>query len=148
MRDDCIGLPHAGAGARAGMVRRRDARANLLFSLSAVTPPVLAGCELWMMHAATPAAFGMALRWLHGPIWVNVVSMVGFVRLHLRAGRFWFRLVGLRCADALADPEFCFHPESQLSGVHLPATRLFFGETVAIAEPWDAYRPVEPSVCA
>jgi hypothetical protein len=63
MGDDCIGLPHAGAGVRA--------RANLLFSLSAVTATVLAGCELWMMHAA-PAAFGMALRWLHVPIWVNM----------------------------------------------------------------------------
>ena len=42
-----------------------------------------------MMLAATPAQFATALRWLQVPTWVIVVSLVGFVRLYLRAGRLW-----------------------------------------------------------
>ncbi len=41
--------------------RRREARANLLFALTAVATAVFAGFELWMMQAATPGAFGMAV---------------------------------------------------------------------------------------
>ena len=69
--------------------RRRDARANLFFALSAVATAVFAGCELWMMRAETPGAFGMAMRWTHVPGWVLIVSLVGFIRFYLRAGRLW-----------------------------------------------------------
>jgi two-component system, LuxR family, sensor kinase FixL len=69
--------------------RRREAWANLLFSVMAVATAVFAGCELWMMHAETPAAIGMAVRWLHAPAWVASVSLVGFARFYLRAGRLW-----------------------------------------------------------
>ena len=41
------------------------------------------------MRAETPAQFATALRWLHVPVWVIILSLVGFVRLHLRAGRPW-----------------------------------------------------------
>src|SRR5258706_1937553 len=74
--------------------RRREARANLLFALTAVATAVFAGCELWMMRADTPAAFGMVLRWAHVPGWVLIVSLVGFVRLYLRAGRLWLAWTG------------------------------------------------------
>jgi hypothetical protein len=49
---------------------QRTAWANLLLSLSAVATAALAGCELWMMRAETPAQFGTALRWLHISSWV------------------------------------------------------------------------------
>jgi two-component system, LuxR family, sensor kinase FixL len=68
--------------------RRTSARANLLFALSAVATAVYGGCELWMMRAETPGAFGLAVRWTHVPAWVLIVSLVGFVRVYLRAGRF------------------------------------------------------------
>jgi hypothetical protein len=66
--------------------RRREARANLLFAVTAVATAVFAGFELWMMRAETPVAFGTALRWGHAPIWVVFVSLVGFVQLYLRPG--------------------------------------------------------------
>ena len=69
--------------------RRPNARANLLSALSAVATAVYGGCELWMMRAETPGAFGMAVRWTHVPAWVLIVSLVGFVRVYLRAGRLW-----------------------------------------------------------
>jgi two-component system, LuxR family, sensor kinase FixL len=69
--------------------QRRTAWAGLVFSLTSVGVAVYAGCELSMLLAETPERFSAALRWLHVPIWVFVVSLPGFVRLHLRAGRRW-----------------------------------------------------------
>jgi two-component system, LuxR family, sensor kinase FixL len=68
---------------------KRTAWANLFFSLMALGTTALAFCELWMMRAQTPEEFATALRWLHVPVWVIILALVGFVRLHLRAGRPW-----------------------------------------------------------
>ena len=105
--------------------RRPEARANLLFALMAVATAVFAGCELWMMGAETPVAFGTALRWGHVPIWVLFVSLVGFVRLYLRAGRLWLAWTasGLRTLSLILN--FLYYSESQLSGDHRFATRFF-----------------------
>jgi two-component system, LuxR family, sensor kinase FixL len=69
--------------------KKRTAWASLLFSLSALATAVLAGCEFWMMRAQTPEQFATALRWLHVPVWVIIVTLIGFVLVHLRAGRRW-----------------------------------------------------------
>src|SRR5260370_8251884 len=69
--------------------RRREARANLLFALTAVATAVFAGCELWMMRAETPGAFGTAVRWAHVPAWGLVVSLAPFLRLSLPSRRPW-----------------------------------------------------------
>ena len=69
--------------------QRRTVWAGLLFSLTSAAVAVYAIIELWMMRAETPAEFATALRWLHVPVWVLILSFVGFVRLHLRAGRPW-----------------------------------------------------------
>jgi hypothetical protein len=54
-----------------------------------------------MMRAETPAAFDMAVRWIHVHAWVLIRSFVGFVRLYLRAGRFVAGLGSLRLAEGL-----------------------------------------------
>ena len=69
--------------------QQRNAWANLLFTLAAVGTAAFAGCELAMMRAGTPSAFGSTMRWAHVSVWVIFVSLVGFVRLYLRAGRPW-----------------------------------------------------------
>ena len=69
--------------------KKRTAWANLLFTLNSAAVAAYAGIELWMMRAETPAQFATALRWIHVPTWVIVLSLAGFVRLHLRAGRLW-----------------------------------------------------------
>jgi hypothetical protein len=53
---------------------------------------------LALMRAETPEQFGLAVRWRHAPAWVIIVSLVGFVRLYLRAGRRWlaWAIVGVR----------------------------------------------------
>jgi PAS domain S-box-containing protein len=69
--------------------QRRSMWSDLLFTLTSAAVAVYAGCELSMMRAQTPEQFAAALRWLQVPTWVIVVSLAGFVRLHLRAGRRW-----------------------------------------------------------
>jgi len=78
--------------------RNREAWANLLFSLLAIGTAAFAFCELGMMRATTPAEFGTVLRWGHVPTWLIVVSLAGFVRVYLKAGRPWLAwlVCGLR----------------------------------------------------
>ncbi len=58
----------------------RTARANLVFSVMAIAVATFATLELALMRAETPEQFGMAVRWMHVPAWVIIVSLVGFVR--------------------------------------------------------------------
>ena len=83
--------------------RNRTAWASLLFSLTAVATAAFAFCELWMMRAETPGEFATAVKWAHVPMWLWVVSLVGFVRLYLRAGRSWlaWAVCGLRTFSLL-----------------------------------------------
>jgi two-component system, LuxR family, sensor kinase FixL len=113
--------------------RQREAWANLLFAVMAVATAALAGCELAMMRAATPAEFGTALRWLHVPAWVVILSLAGFVRLYLNAGRAWllWSICGLRTLSLILN----FLLGQNLN--YWEITRLqpvyFLGETVSIA---------------
>ena len=119
---------------------RREARANLLFALTAVATAVFAGCELWMMRADTPAAFGMAVRWAHVPAWVLIVSLVGFVRLYLRTGRLWlaWTVCGVRTLSLILN--FVCTPNLNYREITALRHVSFLGETVAVAEgvpnPW------------
>src|SRR5437762_1139346 len=83
--------------------RRRAARANLLFALTAVATTALATGELWMMRAGTPEQFATAVRWSHVPACVLIVALVGFVRLYLRAGRRWlaWTVCGMRTLSVI-----------------------------------------------
>jgi len=114
--------------------------ANLLYSLTALATTGLAGCELWMMRAQTSEQFGTALRWLHVPAWAMIVSLVLFVRLHLRAGRPWlaWTVCTLRTFSLLMN--FLVGQNlnyREVTGLrHIP----FIGESVSVAEgvsnPW------------
>ena len=120
--------------------RNRTAWANLLIALTAVATAAMAFCELWMMRAATPGQFATALRWLHVPAWVIIVSLVGFVQFHLRAGRLWlaWTVCGLRTFSLLLNfltgQNLNYREVTVLR--HIP----FFGESVSVAEgvsnPW------------
>jgi PAS domain S-box-containing protein len=68
---------------------RRKAWASLLFSSTAAATAAMAACELRMMLAGTPGPFGAALRWLHVWAFLLIISLIGFVLLHMRAGRPW-----------------------------------------------------------
>ena len=68
-------------------LKDRSARANLVFSVGAITVAVFAALEFALMRAVTPEEFGSVTRWIHVPAWVLIVSIVAFVRLYLNAGR-------------------------------------------------------------
>jgi PAS domain S-box-containing protein len=120
--------------------RKRAAWASLLFSVTAIATAILAACELWVMRAQTPEAFGAAIRWGHVPYWVIVVSLVGFVRAYLRAGRPWlaWTVCGLRTLSLglnfVMTPNLNFREITTLRPVR------FFGEFVSVAvgvpNPW------------
>ena len=119
---------------------KRTAWANLLFSLSAVATAVLAGFELWMMRAETVGELGLAIRWGHVPFWVVVISLVGFVRLYMRAGRLWlaWTVCGLRTLSLILN--FTFTPNLNYREITGLRHVRFLGETVSVAEgipnPW------------
>ena len=120
--------------------KTRDAWPNLLFSLTAVSTAAFAFCELRMMRASTPAEFASTLKWGQVPVWLLVVSLVGFVRVLLKAGRpsLAWTVCGLRTFALLLD----FSVGQNLN--YREITRLrhipFLGESVQIAEgvpnPW------------
>ena len=121
--------------------KQRSSWVYLLFSCSAVGAAAWAMGELGMMRAETPEQYGAVLRWAHIPVWVLVVSLVGFVRLHLKAGRMglvWSICV-LRTLALILN--FVFTPNlnyREITGLkHLT---WWGGETVAVAvgvvNPW------------
>jgi two-component system sensor kinase FixL len=90
--------------------KRRKAWDSLLLALSSAALVVYTGFELAMLRAETPAQFATALRWLHVPVWVLILSLVGFIRLRLRAGRprLAWTICGLRGLARLLDPYASF----------------------------------------
>ena len=123
-----------------GWRRNHTAWANLLFCLAAVSTAVFAFCELRMMRAETPAELATTLKWAHIPVWLFVVSLVGFVRLYLRAGRIWlaWMVCGLRTLalllNFLVGQNLNYREITHLG--HIP----FLGESVSVAagvpNPW------------
>jgi two-component system sensor kinase FixL len=120
--------------------RQPEERANLLFAVMGAATAVFAGCELWMMGAKTQAAFGAAVRWGHVPIWVLFVSLVGFVRLYLGAGRLWlaWTACGIRTLSLILN--FLYTPNINYREITGLRNVSFLGQRVVVAEgspnPW------------
>jgi len=120
--------------------RNREAWANLFFSLLAGGTAAFAFCELGMMRAGTPAEFGTVLKWGHVPTWLIVVSLVGFARSYLKAGRKW--LAWLACGLRTLALVLNFLVGQNLNYREITSLRhiSFLGESAQIAEgvpnPW------------
>ncbi len=120
--------------------RQRRAWANLLFTLTALGTAALAAGELAMMRSQNSVAFASAVRWIHVPVWVILVSLVGFVRLDLRAGRSW--LAWIVCTLRTASLLLNFLVGENLNYLHVTGLRpvCFFGESVSVGQgvvnPW------------
>jgi hypothetical protein len=107
--------------------RQRAARANLMFALTAVGTAAFAACEFWMMRSSTPGEMAAALRWIHVPVWVTVISLVCFVRFYLRAGLPWLAwlVCGMRTISLLL--EFFDGAKPQFPRNHGAASGSVFG---------------------
>src|SRR6266480_498472 len=118
----------------------RAAKASLVFSVMAAGVATFAACELGLMFAQTPEAYGVIMRWGHLPAWVIVVSLVAFVRLYLRAGRRWlaWTIVGLRTFTLLLN--FIFSPNLNFRAMTGLKQIRFLGDTVSLGQgvpnPW------------
>jgi len=121
-------------------LHKRTAWANLLFSLSAAATSAMTGCELWMMRTQTPAQFATAVRWIHVPIWVIILTLTGYVLVQMRAGRRWLAWTVCALRTFLLPINFLVGQNLNF----LEITRLrsipFLGETVSTPEgvvnPW------------
>jgi two-component system sensor kinase FixL len=120
--------------------KKRTAWANLLFSLTAAATAALAACEFWMMRAETPTAVGAAIRWGHVPFWALMISLVGFVRLHMRAGRPWLAWAVCVVRTLSLILNFLFTPNLNFREITAVRHIRFLGESVSIGEgvrnPW------------
>ena len=120
--------------------RNHSTWANLLFSITALASAGFAFCELSMMRAETPGAFGTALRWGQVCIWLWTVSFVGFMWYYLQAGRAWLAWAncGLRTLTLL--PNFLFGQNLNYREITALRHIRFLGESIAVAKgvpnPW------------
>src|SRR6476661_1582567 len=69
--------------------RERESFVRLLFSCIAASAALIAAYELQLIRADTSEEYCAILRWRAVPVWVLVLSLVGFTRIYLRAGRSW-----------------------------------------------------------
>jgi PAS domain S-box-containing protein len=119
---------------------RRSQWACLLFFLAAAGTAAMAGGELLMMRVGTPGQFAAVLRWYHVPAWIVMLSLVGFVRIYLRAGRPWlaWAVCGVRTLSLLLG----FATGQNLNFREVVDVRqvLFLGESVSVGvgvvNPW------------
>jgi hypothetical protein len=81
-----------------------------------------------------------ALRWLHVPAWVFLVTLVGFVRLHLRAGRLWlaWSVCSVRTLSLILNS--IFTPNLNYREITALRHIRFLGESVSlgggVSNPW------------
>ena len=120
--------------------RKLKAWAHAYFALTAIGVTLMAALELLMAQAGTTGQFGAALRWYQVPALMIIVSLVGFVRLYLRAGRPWlaWTVCGLRTLSLIIN----FISKTNLNYREITSLRhiRFLGESVSIPEgtsnPW------------
>ena len=121
-------------------LKQRENWVHLLFSSSAVAAAAIAGFELAMMHAQTVRQYEVLVRWIHVPTWVLIVSLVGFVRLYLRAGRRWLAWTICALRTLLLILNFIFTPNlnyRQITGLRqFPFGGDIISVPVGVANPW------------
>lgn len=108
---------------------------HLLFALCALGAAADTGLELGTLVARTPETYEWCVRWAHVPLFLLLVAMVGFVRIHLRAGRAWlaWTIVAARLLALVVN----FTVGANLNFVRITTVRqfeLFAGQTISIAE--------------
>jgi two-component system, LuxR family, sensor kinase FixL len=121
--------------------RQRDAWVNLLFASAAVATAVICWFDLAILRASSPAEIASAIRWIHLPVWLLVLSLAGFVRLFLDAGRSWllWTVCGLRTAAVILN----FLTGENINYREISSLRhlTFLGESVSsigegVPNPW------------
>jgi len=118
----------------------RDA-SHLLFSFTALASACIAGFELAMMRATTTEQIGTDMRWMHVPVWILVVSLTWFVRLHFGAGRLWLAWTVCITRTISLVLNFLLHPNLNYRAItRLRQIEWIGGEKISVAVgvpgPW------------
>ena len=114
-------------------VRQPTQYGYLLFFMTAASVAVFSIFELRLMRAVAPEDYAAILRWAHVPVFVVVVSVVGFVLLYLRSGRLW--LAGAACGLRLVSLVLNFRTGVNLNFEKVTAMQpvlLWGGESVYV----------------
>ena len=120
--------------------RGRESLPRLLFSCIAAAAALIAAYELQLIRATSAEEYGAILRWRPLSTWVLVLSLVGFTRLYLRAGRLWLALSACGLQTLTVILNFLLTPNlyyRQITGIRQVSLG---GETVSIPlgipSPW------------
>lgn len=120
--------------------KNRSAWPSMFFSLMTLATAAVVFCELRMMRANTPEEFAAALKWTHVPVWVMMVSLIGFIRVYLSAGRRWLAWSAVVFRTASLLPNFTTGSSLNLLEVTALQRIQFLGEPVSVAvgvtNPW------------
>jgi two-component system sensor kinase FixL len=120
--------------------KQRESRVHLIFSCIAVAAAAIAVFELQLIYADRPEQYGALLRWRQLPVWVLVVSLVGFTRLYLRAGQPWlaWSVCGLKTLVLILN--FVFTPNLHYREIIALRQLSWGGELVSVPlgtpNPW------------
>jgi two-component system, LuxR family, sensor kinase FixL len=124
----------------AAWCKQRESRVHLIFSCIAAAAAAIAVFELELMHADTPGEYGALLRWRLVPVWVLVVSLVGFTRLYLHAGRSWLAWSACGLKTLILILNFIFTPNLHYRKITALRQLSWGGEMasvpVGIPNPW------------
>src|SRR5213593_1994886 len=120
--------------------RGRESLVRLLFSCIAASAALIAAYELQLIRADTLEEYGAILRWRPLSTWVLVLSLVGFTRLYLRAGRSWMALSACGLQTLIVIVNFAFTPNLYYQEITAVRQVPWGGETASIPlgtpNPW------------
>lgn len=70
-------------------LKQRAQYSSLLVTVSALAVAVIAVFEMMLMGAASAREYAVLVRWAQAPVFVLVMAVMAFVRVHFAAGRLW-----------------------------------------------------------
>lgn len=121
--------------------RKRNAWANLMFALLAMSTAAVAFLELTLTGTESADAYAQIVRWYHVPVWGVFVSLAGFIHFYFHTGRPWLAWLacGLRTVALMLN-----FLTSEVSLNYLEITTVdrvsFFGGLASVAvgapNPW------------
>lgn len=115
-------------------LRRRTA-GHLFLSISSLSAAAIAGFELAGMRAQSPEQYGQVVQWAMLPIFVLTVSLVFFIRVHLKAGRDWLMWVVVFLRTLVISLNFALTPNLHFTEITaIRQVPLFGGESISVAE--------------
>lgn len=126
--------------------RGRESLVRLLFSCIAASAALIAVLELQLISADTSEEYCAILRWRALPVWVLVLSLVGFTRLYLRAGRSWLAWTACSLKTLTLIINFVFTPSLYYLEITALRQASWGGEEASIAlgtlNPWSLLNQV------